>query len=99
MSVQVDVDPSQVAGLADSLRRSARDISAETHKLDSAAQQLAGAWAGDAQQAFAAAYTRARQGLVTQQQLLTRTADEVDALAQRYAQTDLAGARAIPSVE
>lgn len=96
MSVQVDVDPAQVAALADSLRRSARDISAEVRQLDSAAQLLAGAWRGAAQQAFAASYTRARQGLVTQQVLLTRTADEVDALAQRYAQTDLAGARAIP---
>lgn len=88
-----------MAALANSLRRSARDISAEIHKLDSAAQQLAGAWAGVAQQASAAAHTRARQGLVTQQQLITRTADAVDALAKRYSWTDLAGARAIPGVE
>lgn len=94
--MNIDVDVAHLQASADSMRAEAKTISNLIGQLDSAAKILSGAWAGDAQQAFLASYSRARGGFVNQVRVLHQAAAEMDSIAGLYAQTDQAGAAAVP---
>jgi WXG100 family type VII secretion target len=95
--MELTTDSARLGAAAQSLAGSADAITAELRRLASASTALAGAWTGEAKDAYQVLYGRFAEDAVRHADELRSIADALGDLAAEYASADSKGAAAQPA--
>jgi WXG100 family type VII secretion target len=92
---RLEVDPSELVALADTLEKTAATMAVDLDRLADATDQLRLEWQGEAQHAFDVVQTRNRADLDERRLALIRLAVAARRLARAYGETDRAASRGL----
>lgn len=91
----IEVNPSRLAAAAAAIGEFSGRIDDELQELRQAAYSLQGGWSGEAQEAFEVAHLGFSASMTERAAFLRDITGVLDALAESYSETDLAGQRAL----